>query len=447
MTTATRKVVEKFARPGAGIILLFGLLSGMAQAIVEPASIEYEPLPLAEGKPKLTESQIPAQLRARQMNEQELAGVTGQSLFISDVIQGTDLSATHGVNQSNTTFYRIGLDADLLFNINIDKLQMGCGGVNEGLVANACDLDVDFFSLTGPNGPDDDFLFERPYLELAVRNDGDRTRREIAGIKIGSAAASGDLSIGRNYALGQTNQEHGLQNGNTCGTSSGTQDNGSRLACSSGVNHISGFLLGEFSANGRIDDFGGGDVCMGWTSNTSDNCGQAQEIFGVFSGTRMDRIGLVGSNNELRTYNCGGLLSFLGCPDANFKLSQSLRTLHHVPLGTGTGVRRTRDFFLSFQRERIAYPIFDQASPYGTLGPPGGMGTSSGWTQSTFSAPANTGWWMNVTYADARGLEVGTLELGGLLDALDALIAGGALQDLNLGMQTIDNCYGAARFC
>jgi hypothetical protein len=428
----------------------------------------------------------PAYGRLVAMEDDELEAVTGQSLFFSDKIVSSGV--VNGI-QNNFTFYRLGLDANLSFNLNIDKLQLGCGGFNEGLVANACDFDVDFLSFAGMGGPGTDFVLELPYIEIAVKNDGDRTRREVSGIKIGGATAEGIMSIGRRYTPGQINQEWGrtvpwnpalpAQN---CGTSASTQDSGARLACHSGANRMSGFLLGELSANGRIADFGGADVCMGWTSqNISDPCNVAQRMYLAFSGTRMDRIGAYSRNNELITYNCGGLLAFLGCPNANFKLSESLRFLHDVRLTSNDpapgvdGPRITRDFFLSFQRERIAYPIFNMSSPYATLGPPpnhnpAGLGANTAancsnanrdagvcrqgfythaWESRTsaFSAPANTGWWMNITYADLRDQNVGVLNLGGLFDALDALSSGGVLQDLDLGQSPVKNCFGTARFC
>ncbi|MFN3713100.1 MAG: hypothetical protein ACK4SX_05530 [Alcanivoracaceae bacterium] len=411
------------------------------------------------------------------LNDDVLSDITGQ-LFFSDKIQGVPI---HGIT-NNFTFYRIGLEADLRFNLNIDKLQLGCGGFNDALVANACDLDADFLRFAGFGGPGTDFQLEFPYLELAIKNDGDRTRREVAGIKIGAATAEGLLSIGRRYTAGQVNQEWGLINGLACTPStSATQDDGRRLACSSGANRLSGFLLGELSANGRITDFGGADVCQGWTSiNVGDPCTINQRLFLAFSGTRMDRIGVYSRDNELITYNCGGLLAFLGCPNANFKLSQSLRMLHDIKLTSvdpapgQPGPRVTRDFFLSFQRERIAYPIYDQSQPYATVGPPvnygpppatGGCSAANQtaglcrqslydhvWETSparvsSWSAPTNTGWWMNITYADLRNQNVGNLSLGGLFDALNALSAGGTLQDLNLGQTPVKNCFGTATFC
>jgi hypothetical protein len=386
--------------------------------------------------------------------DDELSDITGQLFFADKIVSS---GTVHGI-ANNFTFYRLGLEADLRFNLNIDKLQLGCGGFNEGVALNACDLDVDFMRFAGFSGPGSDFLLEFPYLEIAVKNDGDRTRREVAGIKIGAATAEGILGIGRRYSSGQRNQEWGRINGLDCTTNtSSTQDDGRRLACSSGANRMSGFLIGEMSANGRITDYGGADVCMGWTvANTSDRCGIGQRMFLAFSGTRMDRIGVYARGEELRLENCGFTLSLLGCPDANFKLSQSLRMLHEVKL-TSTdpspgfaGPRITRDFFLSFQRERIAYPIYNQSQPYATTGPPPRASLyNHTWESQTsaWSAPANTGWWMNITYSDLRDLSAGELQLGGLSDALAALGAGGTLQDLNLGQVPLKNCFGTAVFC
>lgn len=470
MMTASNKLL-RYERPARSLPWLRQLLavavllsSGVAAAAVVPdgdgwidmeragAWVREEAL-VANTTDESPQSQTPGGMRA--LGEEEMSQVVGQSLMIADVIQGE--ANTHGLDQSDKTFYRIGMDAELDFNLNIDKLQLGCGGFNEGVVADACDLDVDFLTFTGSDGPDDDFTMTQPYLELAIHEDGDRTRREIAGIKIGSAAADGVMSIGRRYAQGAVNQEHGLENGQACGNTQSTQDDGSRLACSSGANRMSGFLLGEFSAVGEIDDYGGADVCMGWTS-ANDHCPEQHAMFATFSGTRMERIGLFGNDDELRLDNCGFTLSLLGCPNANFKLSQSLRSLHDVRLTAGaegapaSERRVTRDLFISFQRERIAWPIFDQDNPYGTVGPPESVGTNrpggeAGWDTSRFSAPANTGWWMNITYADATDLDVGVMEMGGFGDALDALSAGGSLEDTNLGMVPIDNCYGTAQFC
>jgi hypothetical protein len=42
----------------------------------------------------------------------------------------------------------------------------------------------------------------RPYIEIAVKNDDDPTRREIIGFKLGAAKADGYMSLGRYTAPG-----------------------------------------------------------------------------------------------------------------------------------------------------------------------------------------------------------------------------------------------------
>jgi hypothetical protein len=368
------------------------------------------------------------------ITDDEMSSITGQALFLSDKIVGSTADANP---YNDFTFYRLAVDADLLFNLNIDRLQLGCGGFNEGVPGglDACDIDVDFTSFSGSGGPNSDFLLRRPYLEIAIKDDGDKTRRSVAGVKIGSQSAEGIMSIGRVHTSG-TNPELGGATACNPGYTS-AEDNGSRLACHSGANRFSAYLFGEMSGYGRITSgFGNANVCFGLI-NAPNGCNSNQALFLAISGTRMQQI--LAINRPLVTESCSGALALLFCPDGNADIRENLRFLHRVELNsTGTAPRITRDFFLSFQRERIAYPIYDQAQPYDTDG--------NGSTTDTYSATANTGWWMNITYASARNLNVGTLNLVGF-DALDALGEGANAVDINLNQTPVDNCFGSAVFC
>lgn len=374
------------------------------------------------------------------MSENELADVSGQALFVADKIGPTG-SGT-GASPTDFTYYRIGMDADLKMNMNIDRLQLGCGGFNEGLVSGACDLDIDYVSFAGPNGPEDDFLLSQPYVEIAIENDGDNTQREVVGIKVGAATVEGIMSIGRVYGAGMPNLETGATG---CNPAYGdANDNGSRLACHSGVNRLSGYLVGELNGYGSVDtDLGTADVCFGTNNgaayNAPNGCTSTQNLVASAAGTRMQRLTAV--DKPLKTANCGGLISLLCGIEANLDINESLRFLHRVSLGPGTGFRQTRDFFISFQRQQVAYPIFDQSSPYDTNAINGLGGSNS------YSYPANTGWWMNITYAQAYGVNAGDLRLGGLSAAIDALSEGANASDINLAQQPLDNCFGAAVFC
>lgn len=111
-----------------------------------------------------------------QLNYDQPSGVTRRALFFTNDQVGTGTSA--GLN-----FYTIGLDTQLALNVNIQKLQLGCGGVNG---AGACDIDIDNASLTGTLGVNGclssgstagcDFVMTRPEITLAISNDGTPNR-------------------------------------------------------------------------------------------------------------------------------------------------------------------------------------------------------------------------------------------------------------------------------
>ena len=154
------------------------------------------------------------------LDDEQMRAVTGQGLIVSDKISG---SALANPNDYSTPFefYRIGLDGELQLNLNVSKLQLGCGGINDHLSGHAgCDIDIDYLSLMGRNGtdigdPGSPLKLDRPYIEFAVKNDDSTTLREIAGIKIGAQSADGALSAGRRYFSNNAiNQENAVSRNN-----------------------------------------------------------------------------------------------------------------------------------------------------------------------------------------------------------------------------------------
>ena len=157
-----------------------------------------------------------------ELKDEQLADVTGQALL------QMNKEFTNGY-----TFYKAGLDAELRLNMNIDKLQLGCGGING---TDGCDLDIDNFSLgcvanssgqcitqnpasgtiqkpgllrdcgngtcTGTNIDKSiqdqlkDFIINRPFFQFAIKNDNSSTLREIVGIRMGGEQVSGPMSFG-----------------------------------------------------------------------------------------------------------------------------------------------------------------------------------------------------------------------------------------------------------
>lgn len=383
------------------------------------------------------------------MDDMEMAAINARgALFVADKIAGDSANTF-----TNFTYYRMGLDVELALNMNIDRMRLGCGGSNDQLAVGGsngaiCDISLDYVRFMGRNGDvagaiGSDFVLNRPYIELAIKNDGDRNQREVVGIKIGSKSADGVLSIGRTYANGQVNLE-GAPGGApdaTCTGGPGERD----PACHSGINSISGYLNAELSGNAYLQaGTQNSEACFGYTrlrnetNGTTSVCNSSTPLYRSFYGTRMTR--LLMPNVILSTYNSTNLLNSLADGSAKADISESLRFVHSIVLNKDPG--KTRDFFISFQREQVGYPIFDQAAPYDTDGVSGSGGNSQ-----RFSKTANTGWWMNVPYAALLDVQAGTISYVTVLQLTDALGEGINIVDLTLGQEPADNCYGTSSFC
>jgi hypothetical protein len=360
------------------------------------------------------------------LSNEEMSSESGQGLIVAEQLQGANVTSGLGTGDwSNYTYTRMGLDARLSLNANIDKMQLGCGGFNEAIRTNSCDIDMDYVRLMGLSGTGPcamsttttdpcygggDFVLTRPYIEIATKGTG--VNREVVGVKIGAQNTNGYFGVGRNYANGATN----LENGGTCGTSSGAP----ALACHSGLNSISGYLHTEMSAqvDVNITLFGGETACFGNTTFTNDTCGVADTYYRDLVGTRMAEIRAPSIPLKLS----GGFLSFIGISQAYADLTENFRFIH------GFALQNTGDFGLSFQRERLAYPGYAK-------------------TNASYSYPANAGWWMNVPdvkAVDILGAPV-SMSVGQAVTALSE--PGVPLSNIELNSVAPDNCWGNSRFC
>lgn len=411
------------------------------------------------------------------MADEEMQEVAGQGLFWSDKITGSELAGTNAYS-TPFTFYRMGLDGELALNSNISKLQLGCGGFNDFLAAKTgCDVDIDYVSLMGRNGsnpgnPLSAFKLVRPYLEIAVKNDGTATR-EVVGIKIGAQAAEGAMTVGRRYTNnGAVNQENTLgwsepssgdtppvrQNGANCDTNASF--GAGVLGCHSGVNSVSGFLGTEMSLSIRVqgrvcaficiplDAWG----CAGRTQLTSDDCGTAKSdaLFVDFGGSRMQLLGL---RSILLKLNDGGLLTSI-VSEAYASVNLDLRLVNKFTLDN------SGDFGISFQREPVAYPRYSKMTPTAEMQANGTYATAldacatanydTVRCASAYAVPTNTGWWLNLPQVKLLDIVNPSANVGDL-SAGDALAMFGApgllLNQPELNMTPSKNCYGASRFC
>lgn len=407
-TSTTSTVVAKIRAYGAAVRLSVWLLWW---------------LPLA-GWAGLTP--MPSGLEA--MSDSELADVSGQALFVGDRIDPS--GAGVGAEPADFTFHRMGLDAELALNANIDKLQLGCGGFNNAIEAGTCDIDMDFVRFMGRNGtsPGDpvtsDFVLTRPYVEIAVQNDDSPTQREVVGIKIGAQSADGFMNVGRDYLTtgsggffdsnGEPSGDTNLEHGDVCNDVQGP----GAVGCHSGINRISGNIRAELSGTLDISITlaGTSNACFGQTDLGDGQCSGNPKLFKTIQGTRQSVISIP----LLELYISGGLADLLA-DSAYAQVDLNTRMIH------GFALEDTSDFFLSFQRQRVAYPNFDA---------------------STGSAPAaNAGWWMNVPHVKLVDLVAPDQDLG-LIEALDALSPPGLpLPNPELGQRAVSNCYGGQLFC
>ena len=403
-----------------------------------------------------------------EMDDTELRDIQGQGLFVADMIRGDELA---GANDYSIpfNFYRIGMDGEMQMNLNMSKLQLGCGGVNDHLSGHAgCDIDIDYVSMMGRDGyqagaPQSPMVLDRPYIELAIKNDG-TPHREVVGIKIGAAMVDGFMSTGRRYYQGQLNEENtGYASQCTPGASIGT----GVVGCHSGLNSVSGFLGTDLSLTMRVR----AAVCAGVTIGSTclslripldawgctgrispgleGSCGSTQQdsVFVDIAGTRMQTLGL--RSAEL-TIDLLGILDL----DVFASLITDARSIH------GLAFENTSDFFLSFQREPVSYPRYSKQSPRqdfidaGTFGSAfDACATNSMATprcNSSYAVPANTGWWMNAPSArllDVRNdqLNLGNISLSQAISLLGA--PGHLISNPEFQLHPSQNCYGSSTFC
>lgn len=424
------------------------------------------------------------------MDDEALAQIDGQagSLFIADHIGPNELSGLPqggDAGTANFDFYRMGLDVKMKLNLNIAKFQLGCGGVNDLLTASpGCDLDIDYLGFMGINaagdrpaydaanadiygkfGPDSGFELTRPYVELAIKNGSTRTRREVVGIKIGAQKINGAIRMGRDYlGLGGYGQEASLtnmENGGTCNPSATT---GSGVVnCHSGLNSISGYLPGlELSAGFRararvcldlttICLFGIGEVdlnldgCIGRISFSPCTSGDTP-FFIDAGGTRLSVLDVAAARLKLAT-NFVFPIELEGYGE----LQLNTRQIHYLLTPNSSG------FFLSLQRERVAWPHYEKTPPlnnipYDACNPAYGQVTAR--CSSSYATPANTGWWLSAANAKVLNLQPGNrIVIPGTFDIYELLSALGpnnspiVINNPRLDFVAPRNCYGTAVFC
>jgi hypothetical protein len=330
-----------------------------------------------------------------ELDDAGLSEVSGQSLFTSNV-------STNGA----FTYYRLGIDAELLLNANIARLALGCDGAAG---TGVCDIDLTRLRLTGvgasnavDSGPARDFLLRRPYIEFAIKNAGTAATRELSGFRVGALEALGMMSIGENPNINDMNDDTGIQ-------------------------RLSGFMRATLT-NARLTNVGVtsfGICCIiGPTTATVATHTEAitlrRSTTATFSSMTATAVGLTLSNVWLN--------------------NEPLDNVHNILVAdNATGTVPTRDFYIANQKESLHW----QTISNGTFG--GTVSTTNG----NVSIPmAEKGWWMYLPQVQIpdlvsnQSIRISTLEvIGGLF---------GGQVDVNpvdLQQRSVDNCYGNMTFC
>jgi len=303
------------------------------------------------------------------LSDSELSKVEAQALFSFTYTDPKQADAS--MNQQNIGFYKLGLEANLELNANVNKLQLGCGGVN-GL--GGCDIDIDNLSLSGLSDTSDgrassSAVFSNPFIEFAIKNPDSAALREIKGFRLSAEKVMGLLTMG-------------LENSET----------------PNGINSLSGYmkikdttgLAYTAARNMSYQDTGKTidgtvnaciGICIPLGFNSSDYNLQLQQTTApivingqVISGSRMNNVMLNGVANIDQ-------LNFSGDLKASINAALGLLNLQKNVTGSITGLRAAltvdqnlgfihkielnNPFSLSLQGQQIFWPGADAAAERG----------------------------------------------------------------------------------
>lgn len=326
-----------------------------------------------------------------------MAEVSGQSLFAATYI------APGGSNpNANVGFYRLGVEANMAINANIDKLRLGCDGPGG---TGLCDINLDHLRLAGlsatdavNSGPPTDFLMNNPFFEFAIKNPTNSATRQVIGIRFGALDALGTLTIGEN------------PNGSVLGE-----------AGEMGANMLSGDMTASI-INAKLTNV---NTCIGLG------------LFGLCLGVPLTVTATVPSFSQQVVLKRATVLPDLGPMTAvalgivtlsNTHIeNEPLKAIHRIEVKNPDGTP-SKDFALSMQSQDIVWQKVSNGSFSGV--------------------PAQKGWWMSLPQvvlqdivSDAR-IDLGILALAGGIFGANITVQG-----VDLGQKPVSNCWGSTNFC
>lgn len=412
------------------------------------------------------------------MNDGELSTVDGQSLVTLSYLAPTDAGNFESAN--NIGFYKLGFEVDVEANLNMKKLQLGCGGVNG---AGACDLDIDNFSLSGNpastgnaatdrnNRVQSDALLRNPFFQFAIKSPNSASNREVVGLRVSAEQTFGLLTFGTE----NTDTPSGIN------SYSGYMSIGSATGvATTQTRNMTKAQTGK-NMTGRIiiTDLGG--ATLNFTSDTYNLALSAASATVVttptiVSGNRMSTVALNG-NAAIAPISFAGTMTatVIGIDlqknvtgsisglTATVPISQNLGFIHKIPLAgnpfglslqsqsvhwPGAAQAAQKGWWMAFEDEidignitpantvPITDPVLSQA-----LGPDGcSNGATPGINCALYATPISCKAFGSPNCLGGN-LPVGNVDITGTNVVFP-------LSDLKLSAQSFaPNCYGTLKFC
>ena len=400
----------------------------------------------------------------KQLSDSELSEINGGSLMSLSYIAPND-SANKMAGQS-VGFYKLGLEAEVQLNANINKLQLGCGGTNG---AGSCDIDIDNLSLSGNSVTStgrvsSDAVLTNPFIEFAIKNPDSASTREVLGLRLSAEKVLGLLTAGTENSA-TANGINSLSGYLKINDATGTATTAVRTGVN--YNNLGLTITGKaISSDGIVSaDFTSNDYSLNLASGTGLLNIKAQTI----SGSRMSSVNLAGTasiNNIALTGKISAdakLWGFLPIPlsgdltgtmsnlNVGVTVSESLGFIHKLELNN--------PFSLSLQSQSVWWPTAEATAQKGwwlAIEDPINIGDVSPTQQVVVTdevikqvIPAVSSYLqqnpINCGFL-ATSCLAGTFNLGTV--SLQNATVNMGLSNLQLKNQDFaPNCYGSLKFC
>lgn len=372
--------------------------------------------------PILLASMSLAHAELKNLSDQQMAAETGQALFSLGYI------APGANNNPNTDigFYKLGMQAQVDINANIQRLRLGCDTPTSS--GTACDIDASDLALTGivpvpdkygsganDSGVPSDFTLNNPYIELAIKSPTNAAQRRLVGFKLGAESAWGLFSVGQpprraDGSIDANNQDV-MQNPNK----------------HTGITSISGYLPIEVSNvviptvlceafAGANDPYGcnGLTLYKGESFVNANNPKTGDNVYDNLYLKRQDRVKLPLKAKTVLDLTINGTLD------------ESLKFAHLIRIGedkNGNGRYDQGEGSANFSISSQANNIFWQSQGQ--------------WDKGA----AQAGWWLNLPRSTLGNFTTRTVY------ATPGAVFGLSLKDVNLNQVPVDNCYGSLKYC